>query len=612
MANQPGGASGLMDLTTLGELFAWRVAQTPDGEAYRQFDPAGAKWVSYSWAETARQVAAWQRGLAALRLESGARVAILLPNGVHAVCVDQAVLALGMAPVPLHAIDNPDSIAYIVKDCDASVLVVSARAQWDAIAAVPGELPNLKLVVVVGEDATVGQAAAKGAVKVVSLAELQAGAQQMEIDAAKVTGEDLAAIVYTSGTTGKPKGVMLTHANVMSNVHAVMGHVSVLPSDVFLSFLPLSHTFERTIGYYIPIAAGSCVAYVRSVAQIAEDLKTVRPTVLVSVPRIYERFFAKLQETLSHAGGFTRTLFAMGEASGWRQFCRRQGLPFERSAVSSLDWLLAPLLHAVVGRKVLAQFGGRLRFAVSGGAPMSQAVAQCFLGMGLPLLQGYGMTETSPVVSANKVVDNRPTTVGRPLNGVQVRIGELSELQVRGPGVMKGYWKRPEDTANAMTADGWLRTGDQAVIEEERIRIVGRIKEIIVTSTGEKIPPGDLELAIGADPLFDQVFVIGENRPFIAAFVVLNKALWEGLAASIGIDAATGLDSEPARAAVLERIQAATRGFPIYAVPRGVRLTLEPWSIQNGLMTPTLKLKRKALNARFEAEIEDVYAARAR
>jgi long-chain acyl-CoA synthetase len=232
--------------------------------------------------------------------------------------------------------------------------------------------------------------------------------------------------------------------------------------------------------------------------------------------------------------------------------------------------------------------------------------------MGLPLLQGYGMTETSPVVSANKVVDNHPTTVGRPLKGVQVRIGELSELQVRGPGVMKGYWKRPEDTANAMTADGWLRTGDQAVIEEERIRIVGRIKEIIVTSTGEKIPPGDLELAIGADPLFDQVFVIGENRPFIAAFVVLNKGLWEALAASIGVDAATGLDSEPARAAVLEKIQATTRSFPIYAVPRGVRLTLEPWSIQNGLMTPTLKLKRKALNARFEAEIEDVYAARAR
>jgi len=440
---------------------------------------------------------------------------------------------------------------------------------------------------------------------------LAAGSLSSQASHVALSGETLAAIVYTSGTTGRPKGVMLTHNNVLANIRAMMSAVTVRASDVFLSFLPLSHTFERTVGYYLPIAAGSCVAYVRSVAHIADDMQIVRPTVLVSVPRIYERAHIKLLDSLADASRITQRLFALTQRTGWRLFCRRQHFPTADSGQPWMDAFLFAVLQPLVARKVLAQFGGRLRIAVCGGAPLSQTVAECFLALGLPLVQGYGMTETSPVVACNTPDDNWPTTVGKPLPGVAVRIGQNQELQVCGPSVMAGYWKRPEEGARAMTADGWLHTGDQAVMEAGRVRIIGRIKEIIVTSTGEKIAPADLELAITTDPLFEQALVIGDNRPFIAVFVVLTPKGLAELLQQLQPDASESisLDSPVLRDAVLRKVRQASTGFPAYAVPRVVRIARESWSLQNGLMTPTLKLKRNALLAHFHDDIDEIYAS---
>ncbi|NUN61648.1 MAG: AMP-binding protein, partial [Burkholderiaceae bacterium] len=249
------------------------------------------------------------------------------------------------------------------------------------------------------------------------------------------------------------------------------------------------------------------------------------------------------------------------------------------------------------------------RVAVSGGAPLSPAIARCFLGLGLPLLQGYGMTETAPVVSVNTPRDNRPASVGRALPGVEVRIGENRELQVRGPIVMKGYWNRPEDTARILSSDGWLGTGDQAEIIDGRIYIRGRIKEIIVTSTGEKVPPADLELAITSDPLFEQAFVVGENRPFIACVAVLHREEWLRLAREVGLDAKdpASLNHPAVHKAALDRIARQTASFARYAVPRAVHFTLEPWTIENTFMTPTLKLKRSNLMGHFAEAIEAMY-----
>jgi long-chain acyl-CoA synthetase len=598
------------DGATLASVFAARVASSQQACAYRQFDAVQKIWVDYSWTEIGERVRRWRRALDALAVSDQGRVAILLGNSVNAVCIDQAALAGAQVPVPLNAIDNPESIAYIVGNCEAEVLVLQEVALWQSIAALGAELPHLATVIVLGA-APVPAAGAAAGPRVVGLETwLEEGSRSSAPAARAPRPDDLAAIVYTSGTTGKPKGVMLTHSNVVENMRAVKQRVLPLASDVFLSFLPLSHTFERTAGYYLPIECGSCVAYVRSVPQIVEDLGTIRPTVLISVPRIYERFYSKVQERLQRDATGLR-LFNLAVDVGWRRFCRQQGMAIEGGGNRLVDALAWPLLKALVANKVLAPLGGRLRVAVSGGAPLSQAVGRCFIGLGLPLLQGYGMTETSPVIAVNSIDDNWPSTVGRALPGVAVRIGEDRELQVKAPSVMKGYWKRPEDTARVFTDDGWLRTGDQAGLEDGRIRILGRIKEIIVTSTGEKIAPADLELAIGADALFEQVLVIGENRPFISAFVVLNGEQWQAFAQTQKVPAdAASLTREDVRQALARRVQALTRSFPRYAVPRVVRASLEPWSIQNGLMTATLKLKRTPLEAYLKAQIDEVYRGR--
>jgi long-chain acyl-CoA synthetase len=419
--------------------------------------------------------------------------------------------------------------------------------------------------------------------------------------------QDLAAIVYTSGTTGRPKGVMLTHANVLSNVEAVLRRVAPQEDDVFLSFLPLSHTFERTVGYYLPIAAGSCVAYSRSVQELMDDLRLVRPTVLVSVPRIYERAYAALHARVS-ASRWRSALLGWAERVGWSRY-RRAGGDRARSIAELAADAAWPLFDRLAGAGIRRAFGGRLRVAVSGGAALSQPISRCFLGFGVPVVQGYGMTETSPVVSCNTPDDNDPATVGRLLEGVEARIGDNQELLVRGPGVMRGYWKREADTAAAFV-DGWLRTGDQAALEGGRLRILGRVKEIIVTSTGEKIAPADLEQAIVGDPLFDQAWAFGDGRPCVACIVVLNPTQWQACASGLGLDpaAAASLGAPAALKEAMRRIERLTQAFPRHGQPRKLLLTLEPWTLENALMTPTLKLKRNHLQARFGAAIDALYA----
>ena len=598
--------STLDGVRTLSELFSWRVAQTPQADAYWQYDDATQAWRHLSWMTVAERVAEVASALAHLELPRGARIAILLPNGLQAVCIDQAALAQACVPVPLHALDNPASIAYILADSDAAVLVAQSEGQWQAIAATGVALPALRQVLIV-EKAT-PSVPGQGPCAVLSLREWLAQAARLGVAGARPPAHDeLATLVYTSGTTGKPKGVMLTHDNVLENVKATLQRVAPAPDDVFLSFLPLSHTFERTAGYYLPIAAGCAVAHARSVALLSEDLKTVRPTILISVPRIYERVYSVLQGRLAGSALKSR-LFQWAQDVGWRRFCRAQRLPVPGQVPAWLDALAWPLLERLVAGPLRAQFGGRLRVAVSGGAALPQAIAHCFLGLGLPVLQGYGMTETSPVVAANGLDDNDPATIGRPLPGVEVRIGENRELQVRSRSVMRGYWKREADTAAAFI-DGWLRTGDQAAIEHGRIRILGRLKEIIVTSTGEKIAPADLEQAITSDALFEQAFAFGDNRPFIACIVVLNRSAWARLAGELQLaaDAPDSLRAPAAVAAVLERIRALTHSFPHYAQPRAVVLSLEPWTSENTLMTPTLKLKRQNLMAHFANDIERLY-----
>lgn len=584
---------------TLGGLFRERVRRSPDACAYRRYDHTGRCCSCISWAETAALAARWQEAMRSEALQPGDRVAIMLRNSLEWVLFDLAALGLGLVTVPLYVNDRPDNFALIMKETGAKVLLIEGVEQWERILAVSGRLDSLLRIISLTL-ACERECDLRLALLADWLPDTAAG-----YAAGTSPPEATASIIYTSGTTGNPKGVMLSHANILANAHAGISRVPVYPDDQFLSFLPLSHTLERTVGYYIPIMAGACVAHVRSLDELPADLASIRPTIVISVPRVFERMHSRIIGKMAAGPRWQRRLFDLTLAVGWRRFLHGQG----RSGWSVL-LLLWPLLDRLVAAKIMNALGGRLRFTISGGAPLSPEIAHFFISLGLQLLQGYGLTEAGPVVSVNSPADNRPETVGQPLPGVEVTLGADSELLVRGPNVMSGYWHHPDSNAEAIDAQGWLHTGDQAsILSSGHIIITGRLKEIIVLANGEKIAPAELEMAISSDRLFEQCLVVGEGRPYLSALLVLDDSEWSRLAKSLGIDAdqETALEGKLVEAALLERIAPLLAHFPGYARIRRVHASLTPWKVQTGLITATLKLRRKQLLERFADDIERLY-----
>lgn len=583
---------------TLDGLLRERVERTPQALAYRDFNQHFANWRDYSWAQIDREVARWQAALERDGLKAGDRVAVMMRNAPEWVVFDQAALGLGLVVVPLYTQDRPDNVAYILNDAGCKVVVFGTLEQWQGFAGVREQLGGLVRVLVVEPLAAP-----------VDEPRLRSIAQWLPEDGGATrhlpTDPDaLATIVYTSGTTGKPKGVMLSHRNIVSNAHASLTVMTVGPADVFLSFLPLSHMFERTCGYYLTMMAGSSVVFARSVALLSEDLLSQRPTMLISVPRIYERVYAAIKTKLEEGPQWQQWLFESTVAVGNLRFAHTQGRGGWRPAL-----LLWPLLNALVAKKILARLGGNLRAALSGGAALPPDVARIFIGLGLNLLQGYGMTETSPVACANSVRDNLPASVGTVVPGVEIRIGELGALLIRGPNIMLGYWNNREATAAMIAADGWLNSGDTARIDEGgHVFITGRLKEIIVMSNGEKIPPVDIESAITRDTLFEHVMLVGEGKPYLSLLAVLNRKRWEEFAAANAMGADFAALSTPAtEKLLLARVAAQMKEFPGYAQVRKLTAGLELWTVEAGLLTPTLKIKRPRVIEKFNAEIDRMY-----
>ena len=528
-------ADNLNNMRVIPDLLAINEKVRPNKVAYRQFDDKSKTWISVTWKEFADMVRSWRKAFTASGLSKGDHAAVLLPNSITATACDLSILSQGMVPVPLHAVDTPSSSAFILNNSEAKILFVPRTLRWNAMLNAQKEYPYLKLVVTTGNDAE--GASEDSPVPVVNLSDWLKQGENTDLKEVSIDPDDLAAIVYTSGTTGKPKGVMLTHDNVLSNVKSFSQVIDVGSDDVFLSFLPVSHTFERTVTFYFTLFLGAEVGFARSVLKLAEDLKIIRPTIFVAVPRVFEQFHSRIKASLQSKGSIAATLADQAEMIGWRRFCRRNGLAVPSSSASWLDSFIWPMLESRIVLPIRDVFGGRLRIAIAGGAALNNAIGRFYNAMGVELRQGYGLTETSPVISVNRENCNNPVTVGQPIPGLQIRLGDIEELQVKGPTVMKGYWKRPDATAEVFTEDGWFRTGDQADLSDAgRIRIKGRIKEIIVTSTGEKIPPTDMELAIQTDPLFEQVMVVGEARPFITALAVVNEAEWEKFAKEFNVD----------------------------------------------------------------------------
>lgn len=587
---------------TLWGLFRERVRRSPDAIAYRDYNRAEGGWRDHTWRTISERVDRFRAALARENITPGDRVAVLLPNGIDWVCLDLAAHGSGLVVVGLYPHDTAASNAYILGHSDARLLLLDSEARWKSLWPFRSDFSSLTRIWI--RDAE-GNPSAQGSGRIANkLADVLANASEPPLQR-PAAPSDLATLVYTSGTTGRPKGVMLSHVAILRNAQATAAVIPPRQDDVFLSILPMAHVFERTVGYYLPVMGGCTVAFARSVQDLPEDLVAIRPTVMLNVPLLYERMSAAIWAEAA-ASAVKRNLLRLTAYVGWRRFVAEQSSASPGLAVR----LLWPIFKLYVATRVLAAFGGRVRVAISGGAPLDQDVARLLIGLGLPLVEGYGLTETGPVVAANGLADNLPGSVGRPLEGIEVKLSSTGELLVRSPSMMMGYWKDDAETARTLDPSGWLSTGDVGEINEDgRVFIRGRLREIIVLSIGEKVNPSIVEAELTHDPLFEQAVVVGNRRPFLAAVIALNADAWRLFAADKGLD-----PEQPNHAAskieVLARLTSLLVALPRYAQVRAVHLTLEPWTIESGLLTPTLKVKRDVVVPLFAKEIDALYAKR--
>jgi long-chain acyl-CoA synthetase len=591
-------AIALEHITTLDGLFRERARLTPNQISHVDFVPKTGERRELSWSQMYAEIGRWQAALRAENLQPGDRVAAMSRNCIEWVCFDQAALALGLVLVPLYTVDRAENVAYILQDAGVKILLLETPEQWKQLAALDDKIECLQRVLLLrpGENFVSDTR--------VILAETWLPKSEYTVQHVTEDGNRLATIVYTSGTTGKPKGVMLTHQNILSNIQALLACIDIYPTDEVLSFLPLSHMFERTVGYYVPVMRGVKTTYSRSAQLLADDLVNQRPTILIAVPRIFELIQAKINSQLLTRKPWQQKLFAWAVEIGWQRFHWQQG-----RASWKPSFLIWPLLDHLVAKPVRARFGGRLRFAASGGAALSPSIAKTFIALGIPILQGYGMTECSPVLAFNAPADNLPESVGHILPGIQSRLGSGDELQVKGPNIMQGYWNHPQATRDIFTDDGWLKTGDVVRVDASgHISITGRSKDIIVLSNGEKVPPSDMEMAIMRDRLFEQVMIVGEGKAFLSMVGVLNREEWKVLAAGAGVEE-KDLAASAAEKLVLKRVGQQIKSFPGYAQIRRGLFSLEPWSVENGLLTPTLKVRRRQVLAERGKQLAAIYDA---
>ena len=584
---------------TVPELFFERVRRSPDAVAYSEFH--SDRWNDVSWQDVARKVGRIRAALDRAGMQPGDRVGILLRNCVDWIAFDLAAMANGLITVPMYLHDSAANNGHILAHCGVRLCFTDTQNRWLSLAACCAHCAELETVWV---QQAPDSPSADERWQIEAFRNGMPG-NEVGMDDIRCSAGDVATIINTSGTTGVPKGVMLSHRALLWNADAVTKFIPPLTSDVFLSVLPLAHAFERTMGYHIPLVGGARVAFSRSIQQLREDFAVVRPTVLIAVPRLYERIYEAVLNKISKSP-LTKALTQRAAKIGWRVFEAGHGRA--RMPGSLTRRLVWPVLRRLVAKKVMMAFGGRLRVAVNGGAPLADPVSHFLIGLGLPLLEGYGLTEAAPVVTATTLKGNWPGSVGRALGGVELKTADSGELMVRSPSMMLGYWQEPEKTAGVLDDDGWLRTGDLAEIREGHVFIKGRLKEIIALSTGKKVAPTAVENRIERQPVFEQALVVGDERPCLVAVVVLNADNWASFAKELGVDK-DDPNGQPAKQALLSDLSRATADLPNYAKIRAVHAVIEPWTTENGLLTPTLKIKRSVVESRFAEEIEALYAA---
>ncbi|MBI3926587.1 MAG: long-chain fatty acid--CoA ligase [Armatimonadetes bacterium] len=586
-------------IRTLPELFRRTATRHPDANYLGSKRDGSYHYLAY--ADAQRRIEAVAAALIELGLQPGDRVALISNNRPEWALTDLGAMHAGCVCVPLYPTLGEEAIAYILKDSGAR-LVVSEHPQ--RVLAVEQELTDLQHIVCLGPTVPSTK-------RIWSWDELLEHGRthldrhraEMEQRIAQLEATDVCSIVYTSGTTGEPKGAMLMHGNFVSNCLALAPRVDLGPGDIELSFLPLAHVFERIV-YYSMTTAGAAVAYAESIDTIAADMLEVQPHIVPSVPRLFEKIHARVLEGLS--GPLRRTVFDWALNVGRAVFELQQ----EGKPVPGGLKLQHALAHRLVFSRVQERTGGRVRFFLSGGAPLRKDVGEFFLHTGFVLAEGYGLTETGPVITINPPERPRIGTVGKPIDGVEIRLQEDGEILARGPNVMLGYHRLPEATREAIDEEGWFHTGDLGRIDEEGyLHITDRKKEILVMSNGKNVAPQPLEQAIKSSPFIEQAVLLGNDRPFISALVVPSFAALKSWMAEQGVPSdPDGACRDPRLAEFLMlEVRQRTESFSRYEVPKKIALLPRELSLEAGELTPTLKLKRRVLDERYRDTIAEIY-----
>jgi long-chain acyl-CoA synthetase len=572
-------------------------------------DTAGkGRWESLSSERVLADVESLALGLAAVGVRRGDRVALLSENRYEWAVTDLATLGQGAVTVPIYPTLTAPQVRYILDNCEAHVCVLSSAAQLEKILAIADSLPRLSTLVVMDPPPAARDSRVRAWAAVLADGErrraTEPGAFRALADATRPG--DLATIIYTSGTTGDPKGAMLSHDNIAANVEACLQVVELNSSDSCLSFLPLCHIFERMAGLYAMLACGATIAYARSVETVAADAQEVHPTILTGVPRFYEKVYARVMENAGAQPPLKRAIFGWGLGVG-QQVAR---LRFQGKTAGLWLGFVAAIADKLVGAKVRERVGGRIRYCISGGAPLGPKVMEFFFAIGIPIIEGYGLTETSPVICLNVPGRERPGAVGPPVPGVEVSFGAEGEILTRGPCVMQGYFRNEEATRTAMR-DGWFRTGDVGHLDAEGfLRITDRLKDLLVTAGGKKVAPQPLEGRLKASRWISEAVMLGDQRPYCVVLLVPNFANLETEAKARGWDAAnrrTLLKSAPVRALYQGVLDELNSGLAPFETIKKFELLDRDLSAEAGELTPTLKVRRKVVLQTFADLIQGMY-----
>jgi long-chain acyl-CoA synthetase len=591
----------MMPIRTIPELFLLIASRDQPDCLLHKVD---GRFVPISSTELADSVYRLAAALVASGIKAGDRIALMADNGPHWPIVDFATLSTGAILVPIYPTLTPEQAAYIANDCGARIVLVEGYERLQALLSQASAMPAVERFILIGESPDLGN-------ETETLADLIAGAEadpeSFEARARSVDEQDLATFIYTSGTTGKPKGVMLTHGNLASNVEAAVSILGLSSDFTALSFLPLSHSFERTVDYCY-FLAGITIAYAESVKTISTDLGLVQPHVFVSVPRIYEKVLAGVLEKVARGSAVNRAIF------GWAQRIGARALSYRLAGTTptGLLGLQLRIADALVFSKIKGALGGRFEFAISGGAPLSSEVAEFFWAAGVRIFEGYGLSETSPVLTLNHHRSVRLGTVGAPIPGVELRIADDGEILARGPSIMRGYYNLDQATAEALGSDGWFHTGDIGEIDDSgHLRITDRKKELIVNAYGKNIAPAPIEGSLKSSRYIEHAVVIGDKRRFLSALLVPDFAALEAWAekSSIAFPDRRALVADRRVHQLIEgEVAGVNRKLSRYQRIRAWELLPDEFSIEGGELTPTQKVKRRVVRDRYAQRIERLYS----